>query len=167
MANWQPCDGSFVAQAISENSTTQKVEIGRRIKCIDASVTGSLGIGEFVYLIGVASTAIGTAVIYDRYTGLTTRAVANAKGPIAFAMAATVASQYGWYQIFGNCAVKVLSGFASGNVPYLTATAGSLDDTVVVGDEVYTATSVSAINTPSTGLALISCSYPFVSDASN
>lgn len=81
MANWQPCDGSFVAQAISENSTTQKVEIGRRIKCIDASVTGSLGIGEFVYLIGVASTAIGTAVIYDRYTGLTTRASANAKGP--------------------------------------------------------------------------------------
>ena len=144
MANWQPCDGSFVAQAISENSTTQKVEIGRRIKCIDASVTGSLGIGEFVYLIGVASTAIGTAVIYDRYTGLTTRASANAKGPIAFAMAATVASQYGWYQIFGNCAAKV-----------------------VVGDEVYTATSVSAINTPSTGLALISCSYPFVSDASN
>jgi hypothetical protein len=167
MANWKPCDGSFVGQAINENSTTQKVEIGRRIKCIDASVTGSLGIGEFVYLIGVASTAIGTAVTYDRYTGLTTRAAANAKGPIAFAMAATVASQYGWYQIFGNCAVKVLTGFASGNVAYLTATAGSLDDTAVAGDEVFTSVSVSAIDTPSTGLALISCSYPFVSDASN
>jgi hypothetical protein len=167
MANWQPVDGSFVGQAIDETSTTQKVEIGREIECKDMSVTGSLGIGKFVYLIGVASTAVGTAVTYDRYTGLTTRTAANAKGPIGFAMSANVASQYGWYQIFGTCAVKVLTGFASGNVPYLTSTAGSLDDTVVVGDEVYTATSVSAIDTPSTGLALISVSYPFASDASN
>jgi len=167
MANWQPCDGSFVAQAISENSTTQKVEIGRRIKCIDASVTGSLGIGEFIYLVGVASTAVGTVVTYNRYTGATTRAVANAKGPVAFAMAATVASQYGWYQIFGNCVALVLASFASGNVPYLTATAGSIDDAVVVGDEIFNAVSVTAIATPAAGQAVISAAYPFVTDASN
>jgi hypothetical protein len=173
MANWQPVDGSFVGQAIDETSTTQKVELGRRIKCLDVTLTNSLGFGEFVYLKGVASTAVGTAVTYTRGTAsdaaswVTTRTAANAKGPIAFAMSANVASQYGWYQIFGTCAVKVLASFASGNVPYLPSTAGSLDDAVVVGDEVYTATSVSAIDTPSTGLALISVSYPYVSDASN
>jgi hypothetical protein len=124
-------------------------------------------VGEFIYLKGLDSTAVGTAVTFNSSSFATALAVANAKGQIAFAMAATVTGEYGWYQIYGKAAAKVLTGFATDKVPYLTATPGSLDDTVVAGDAVTGSVSVSAIDTPSTGLALISVSYPTVTDESN
>jgi hypothetical protein len=53
---------------------------------------------EYIYLQGVASTVAGDVVSFDE-AHLTTRLVANAKGRVAVAMAATVASTFGWYQI--------------------------------------------------------------------
>ena len=46
-------------------------------------------------------------------------------------------------------------------------TAGELDDAVVVGDEIYTSFSFTAIATPAAGQAEITISYPFVTNASN
>jgi hypothetical protein len=58
---------------------------------------------EYIYLKGVASTAAGDWVLYNPSTGVTTRTTANtaATGLLAVAMAATVASTWGWYQIAG------------------------------------------------------------------
>ena len=80
-------------------------------------------------------------------------------------MSASVASQWGWYQISGQAAGKVLASFAAtGGDAYLTATAGSLDDADVAGDLVANAVPVSAIDTPSSGLAEFQLSRPSVAN---
>ena len=115
---------------------------------------------EYIYLKGVASTAAGTVVTFDE-AGLTTRAVANAQGRVAVAMAATVANTWGWYCIYGTCSASVLASFADNGKVYLTATDGSVDDTDVAGDAVIGMIGRSAI---SNGLATMELNYPVVMD---
>lgn len=122
------------------------------------------GAGEFIFLKGVADTAVGSVVTYNADDFSTTLAVANAIGPVAVAMSACVADKAGWYQIQGKGVAKVLSGFADNANCYLTATAGSVDDTVVAGDYVFGMKGASAIGTPSAGLAEVELSRPFVKD---
>lgn len=104
------------AQAIADTSTTQKHPLGTIVVATDPTY----GQGEFIYLLGVASTAVGSIVTYDAITWLT---VLSAVGgyiprPIAVAMSANVASQYGWYQVSGvavckkQCTVSLAAGAA-------------------------------------------------------
>jgi len=117
---------------------------------------------EYIYLQGVASTVAGDWVTFDE-AHLTTRAVANGKGRVAVAMAAVVASSYGWYQIYGkNTVAKALTGFADDAQIYLTATAGSIDDAVVAGDFVVGAMGRSAV---SGGVITAELNYPIVHDS--
>ena len=86
------------AQPIDENSTTQRHPLG-------TIITGSsdtYGGAEFIYLQGIGSTVVGSVVNYDALyvTALNTTGLSTPR-PLAVAMAATVASQYGWYQISG------------------------------------------------------------------
>jgi len=122
------------------------------------------GSGEFIYLAGVASTLLGSVVVYNGDNFSTTLAVANAIGPVAIAMGATVASTKGWYQISGKGVAKVLAGFVDNANCYLTATAGSIDDAIVAGDYISNMKGASAIDTPSTGLAEVELERPFVRD---
>jgi hypothetical protein len=131
---------------------------------IITAVDPDYGAGEFIYLAGVASTARGSVVVYNAADYSTTLAQANAIGPIALAMGATVASTKGWYQIGGKGVARVLSGFADNANCYLTSTAGSVDDTVVAGDYVFGMKGASAIGTPATGLAEVELQRPFVKD---
>ena len=93
-------------QDIAENSTTQKHEIGTMVRAFDPTY----GEGEFIYLVGVASTLVGTVVTWhdaDTTLGLTafsTTAVDSGE-PLAVAMSACVADEYGWYQIAGIAVV--------------------------------------------------------------
>lgn len=164
MAQWQSI--SLMGVDITDHSTTPKFSLGQKVQCRDTAST-AYGTGGFIYLKGLDATAVGSVVTFSSASWATALATANAKGRIGVAMSACVTGEYGWYQIDGNAAMKVLAAFASGNVPYLTSTAGSVDDAVVVGDEIFSALSVSAIDTPSTGLALVSINEPFVTDASN
>jgi hypothetical protein len=123
------------------------------------------GAGEFIYLRGVADTVRGTWVTYNLDDGTTTRLAANAIGPVAVAMAATVANTFGWYQISGKAVGLCLSGFLDDANVYATATAGSVDDTIVAGDRVKLAKGASAIGTPAAGLAEFEISRPFMDDA--
>lgn len=166
MSSWQPVDGSFIGQPIDVNSATLNGQLGRIVTCRDMAST-DYGIAQFIYLKGLDATAVGTVVTFTASAWQTALAVANAKGLVGFAMSACVTGEYGWYQISGKAVAKVAALFASGAVCYLTATPGTIDDAVVVGDEIFTSVSVSATGTPSTGLALISCNNPFVTDASN
>ena len=99
-------ENMLLAQPIADNSTTQKHAIGQIVKAKDPTY----GVGEFIYLVGVASTLVGTVVTWhdaDTTLGLTsfsTTAVDSGE-PLAVAMAATVANQYGWYQISGIAVV--------------------------------------------------------------
>lgn len=143
------------AQRIADTETTQHHPLGTRVTAKD----DTYGEGEFIYLKGVASTAVGNLVIYDQKAGTTTRTVAGSRGPCAVAMSANVASQYGWYQIAGSAVVTAGTVAANGDV-YLTATAGSIDDATVSGDKVDQARLKTANGTPSAGLAVVELAFP-------
>jgi hypothetical protein len=162
MANWVSQD--VIGADITKVYTTAEFSLGTRIKAVDKSST-AYGVGEFIFLTGVASTAVGSWVHYNQDDHTTALTVADAIGPVAVAMAATVASTYGWYQIYGKAVGKVLASFADNGNVYLTATAGSVDDAVVAGDRVQNCKGASAIDTPSTGLAEMEISYPFTNNA--
>lgn len=154
-------DGSLLGQNIADTSTTKKHELGTIVLAKDPTY----GVGEFIYLKGVASTAIGSWVTYNQDDWSTDLLAANAIGQVAVAMSANVASQYGWYQISGKAIGKALTGFLDNANVYATATAGSVDDAVVAGDRVKLAKGASAVDTPSTGLAEFEIARPFMDDA--
>jgi hypothetical protein len=133
--------------------------LGTIVRAVDST----LGAGEFIFLKGVASTAIGSWVTYNEDDFSTTLLAANAIGPVAIAMAANVASQYGWYQIQGKASGLALASFADNANVYATATAGSVDDAVVAGDRVKGAVGASTI--VGAGLAEFEIARPFMDDA--
>lgn len=89
---------------ITDHDTTKKVPLGTVVTAVDPD----LGEGEFIYLKGVASTDVGMLVSYDDnfQTALDTSAVTGPARPVAVAMSACVASEYGWYQISGLAVAK-------------------------------------------------------------
>jgi len=158
MPNFVSIEQEVIKQKLDETSTTQNFPLGKIIQAYDKDTT-AYGNGEFIYLKGVASTAIGEPVIYDLDAGTTTRVVASSRGNVAFAMSANVASQFGWYQIAGT-AVGKTGTVASGARPYATATAGTLDDAVVSGDAIDNARYITANGTPSAGFTLLQINRP-------
>jgi hypothetical protein len=123
------------------------------------------GEGEFIFLKGVASTAVGSWVLYSPDDFSTSLLAANDIGHVAVALAATVAGEFGWYQIQGKAVGKALTAFADNGNVYGTATAGSIDDAIVAGDRVQGAKGASAVGTPSSGLAEFEIHRPFVNNA--
>jgi hypothetical protein len=153
-------ENSLLGQAIGDTSITKKHALGTIVRAKDP-VFGS---GEFIYLAGVASTAVGTLVTYDQNLGVTAIAPATGgKGAVAVAMSANVASQYGWYQIGGSAAVKAPNAMVPGSdVFMLAATPGSVDDTQVNGEQVVNAVVSTTTGTPVAGLAIIQINRPFL-----
>lgn len=147
------------AQAIADTSTEQKHALGLVVQAVDPT----LGSGEFIYLLGLLATAIGSWVTYNQDDNSTTLLAANAIGPVAIAMSANVAAQYGWYQIGGKASGLALAAFADNANVYATATAGSVDDAVVAGDRVKRAKGASVI--VGAGLAEFEIDRPFMDDA--
>ena len=140
---------------IGSIDTAAAVPIGTIVRATDPTY----GAGEFVYLKGAASTIRGSVVVYDTL-GATTLTTAATIGPVAVAMAATVASTWGWYQIMGTAIVDAGTVADNGSV-YSTATPGEVDDAVVDGDLVHLARFASADGTPSAGLALCEINRPY------
>jgi hypothetical protein len=122
------------------------------------------GAGEFIFLKGVASTVVGSLVVYDQNLATTALAPATGgNGPVAVAMSANVANQFGWYQISGAAAVKAPNAMAPGaDVFMLAATPGSVDDAAVAGEQVLNAKVSTTTGTPSAGLGIIQINRPFL-----
>lgn len=153
-------ENMLIGQLIADTSTTAKHELGLIVRAKDPIY----GVGEFIYLKGVASNTANTWVTYNLDDWSTTLLAANAIGPVAVSMSACVANQFGWYQISGKAVAKVLTGFVDNANVYATATAGSVDDAIVAGDRVKGAVGASAIGTPSAGLAEFEIARPFMDD---
>lgn len=115
---------------------------------------------EYVYGLGVASTAIGSWVSFDEALA-TTLLAANAVGRVGVAMAAIVASKYGWYQVYGKNTAAACDTIADNKPCYIDGTNGRVDDAGVAGDLVFGAISRS---TDSSNLCTVELSYPFVCD---
>ena len=96
-------ESRIVEQAIATNSTTQIHHLGEIVRAYDSTY----GEGEFIYLQGIGSTAVGSIVEYNNsyVTALSTVALEQPL-PLAVAMSACVASEFGWYQISGESLMK-------------------------------------------------------------
>lgn len=151
-------ENRIVPQAIADTSTTQQHPLGTIVRGRDETY----GEGEFIYLKGVASTAIGSLVDYDNNALTTTLSPATGgTGPVAVSMSANVASQFGWYQIGGVAAVKAPNTVVVGADAYmLAATPGSVDDAVVANEGILGMKFLTTTGTPSSGLALVQLNRP-------
>lgn len=92
-------------KTVASGSTKPTMPLGTIVRGVDPT----LGYGEFIFLAGAASTAVGTVVTYDGTTFATARAttVANQSRPVAIAMAACATStNYAFYQISGTATVS-------------------------------------------------------------
>ncbi len=136
---------------------------------IDAAARNILGLrqfddqgNEYVYLEGVASTVVGSCVTYGLTAASfaqTALSVTGVKGPVAFAMAAVLAGQFGWYQIYG-VAQALFNGAAVAGAPLYSASTGKVDDAVVSGDQIDGA--IVAGTVASAVLGPVFISYPFM-----
>ena len=145
------------AQPIANTETTQKHVLGTIVRGYD----DTYGEGEFVYLLGVASTIVGSLVRWNATTHQTTLVVNTAVQvcPVAVAMSANVASQYGWYQVYGNAVIKKTTVAVSPNVPvFLSTTAGRIKVAASAGLQVVgarTANLTTIVTTTSTVVVTI------------
>lgn len=147
---WVISDTRVFPLAIGAFSSTQHHPLGTVVRAQYtgyASGSNNYGAGEFIYLKGVASTLVGSLVTFDPLNGSTTLApnTANLNAPVAVAMAASVASTYGWYQIAGVAVIKKTGVPVSpGVVVYLSGTTGRVKSTAASGKQVVNAKSVNA-----------------------
>ena len=140
--------------------TTQKYALLQRTK----GQSATYGAAEFIYLKGVASTAEGAVVTYDE-VGVTTALAANAKGPVAIALGATVASTYGWYQIVGKAAALCAASSGDNATMGYEGAAFTIGDGRAAGDQIAGCFSRSATDTPTTGMCWVQLTFPpFVDD---
>jgi hypothetical protein len=152
-------ENTLIGQPIAETSTVARHAPGTIVRAKDPLY----GAGEFAYLKGAASTVVGSAIIYNPDDFSTSLLAANDIGPVAIAMSANVAGQFGWYQISGKAVIKAASVVDNANV-YASATPGQVDDAVVAGDRVKNAKFASADGTPAAGLAECEIWRPFMDD---
>lgn len=137
--------------------------LGTKVKAYDPVY----GEGEFIYLLGVASTVVGSLVTWNgnssgtpTYQTTLAPSTANLDQPLAIAMSANVAGQFGWYQIDGNAVIATNGTLAAGPGPVYLAGSGQVTSTQANGKQVLNAINVTATGTPSAGLAVVEIHYP-------
>jgi len=123
----------------------------------------------FIYLAGVASLAVGDFVLFGQGGLFTAVRMLNdgnsgGAGSVALAMAAAVASTWGWFQIYGaNAVANVTTAATVNSALYRTATTSRASTSAVAKDCLYGAIATAA----GTGnVAPVWLNYPFVVDQS-
>lgn len=155
-------------QPIANIDTTKNHPLGMIVTATDPTY----GQGEFIYLLGVASTVVGSVVTYNGNSSGTPTwqtalapATANLAQPLAVAMGANVASSYGWYQIAGNAVCATNGTLAAGPAPVYLAGSGQLSSTAVAGKQMLNAVNVTATGTPAASQAVVEINRPFAQGA--
>lgn len=122
------------------------------------------GEGEFILLVGVASTVVGSLVSYNASTYQTALSAntANLAGPVAVAMSANVAAGFGWYQIGGLAVVKKTAVITNPQVAvYQSATTGSIMPTAASGKQLLGARAANLATVASAvGTLIVSINRP-------
>jgi hypothetical protein len=155
-------------QPIANTDTVQNHTLGMVVNAIDPVYGG----GQFIYLKGVASTVVGSVVTYDgattgtpTYQTALAPATANLAQPLAVAMSANVAAQFGWYQVVGSAVCATNGTLAAGPGPVYLAGSGQLSSTAVAGKQMVNARNDTATGTPATNQAVVSIAWPFAQGA--
>jgi len=122
------------------------------------------GEGEFILLVGVASTVVGSLVSYNATTYQTALSAntANLAGPVAVAMSACTAGLFGWYQIGGLAVIKKTAVATSPQVAvYQSATTGRIMATAASGKQILGARSANLASvTSTTSTVIVSINRP-------
>ena len=123
------------------------------------------GEGEFILLLGVASTAVGSLVTYNATTYQTALSptTANQANPFAVAMSANGAGTFGWYQIGGLAVMLKTAVAVSPQVALFqsSATAGRVMSTVSSGRQLLGARSANLATVASgTSTVIVSINRP-------
>lgn len=165
MAQWQ--SKSVIGANLYAATDDPEFTPGTIVQGEDTGASG-LGSAEFMYVQADEAIDATEVVIVDQLDMNASLAVANGVGPVGVALADLADTKYGWVQISGVAECKVATGFSAGAKPaYLTSTAGTIDDAVVVGDTIFGSRCLSAINTPSTGTAYVGLTRSFTTNESN
>lgn len=145
--------------------TAQGIAVGTRAKFRDIGTT-LLGEGEFIWLPGAASTILGSWVSYSTSNGVINTGssvlwagTANSSFPLAVATAATVASTWGFYQVFGAAICAISGTIAAGNSAAWQA-AGVVQAAAVATKNVEGVIALSADGVPAANKAIYQLSYP-------
>lgn len=145
-------------------SAARTVPVGTIV--LGADTASGQGAGEFIYLPGVASLAVGALVTYNPLAKTVTLAphTANLNSPLAVSMTAnTSATSYSWYQIEGVAKIAKTATKINPAVPiFLSATAGSVSSTASAGKQVVNCITVNAATVASaTGTVQALINRPF------
>ena len=121
--------GTLTASSVSSGSTTTiptpPAVPGQIVKGFDPVY----GMGEFILLKGVASTAVGSLVIFNTtsYTTTLCPVTANLGSPVAISMTAnTSSSNWSWYQIEGVAIVAKSAVVLAANVAIAVSSTGKV-----------------------------------------
>ena len=92
---------------------------------------------EYIYLQGIANTVVGSVVTFGLSATpfITALSVTGVRGPVAISLSATLAAQFGWYQIYG-IGSALFNGAAVAGACCFSASTGKCDDAVVTGDRI-------------------------------
>lgn len=151
-------------QPIEVSSATKQHPLGTVVRAWDPVY----GEGEFIYLLGVASTVVGSVVTFNgassgtpTYQTALAPSTAGLAQPLAVAMAANLAGYYGWYQISGHAVVATNGTLAAGPGPVYLAGSGQVTSTQANGKQVLNARNDTATGTPEANQAVVSINRPF------
>lgn len=123
--SWIPMGTEVGLQPIENTETS--IPSGMYLGKLCRARHETYGMGEFIYLLGVASTVVGSLVKYNATTYQTVLLTNTAVQvvPVAVAMSANVAAQYGWYQTEGLAVIKKTAvAFTPQVAIYISGTAG-------------------------------------------
>jgi hypothetical protein len=153
-------DNVIGTQPIANSESTAQHVLGTVVRAKDPTY----GEGEFIYLLGVDSTVVGSLVTYapsTYQTALCPNTAALAQ-PVAVAMSANTSAKYGWYQIGGVAVVKKTNvSWEPNKVVYISGTAGRVMDTAASGKQILGARSANvATVTTTTSTILVSINRP-------
>lgn len=149
MAGWKTLSGPLGAD-ITKVDTAKEFQFGTCVKgeYVDSSAAIT-HFGEFTYQQGVASCAAGNWVALNPDTSIVSLLADAHRGGVAVAMAATVASTYGWFQIKGKGIGLIEESVADNAALHCTGTAGEAGPTGSGLTEIFGARAAAASGTSS------------------
>ncbi len=121
------------------------------------------GEGEFILLLGVASTIVGSLVRYNAVSFQTVLATNTAvqDTPVAVAMSANLDGTWGWYQIAGTAVLAKTAVVVGANVAvYLSATPGKVKAVASAGLQVVACKSQLVCTVSATTTVLVTINRP-------
>jgi hypothetical protein len=134
-------------------------------------LSGKFGAGMFIYLPGVAATAVGDVVQYNLSAGVAAATdattvrwagTANTGEALAVAMTANIsATTFAWYQVQGAAVVNTNGTVAAGDKAFWQATA-VISSSAVAGKQVLGMKAFSANGVPAANQAVYTIDFPCV-----